>query len=98
MGTAVGVELGKPVGIDVGSGLGIIVGSTVGLDVGAELGALVGSSYTSYSGFYRLDGAGASQMALTAQVLLSTEDVAELSKAHQETMTDGTWDVPIYRR
>jgi Leu/Phe-tRNA-protein transferase len=37
--------------------------------VAGEFGALVGRSYTSYSGFYRLDGAGAAQMALTALVL-----------------------------
>ena len=37
--------------------------------VAGEFGALVGSSYTSYSGFYRVDGAGAAQMALTALVL-----------------------------
>ena len=37
--------------------------------VAGEFGAVVGSSYTSYSGFYKVDGAGAVQMALTAKVL-----------------------------
>ena len=37
--------------------------------VAGEFGAVCGCSYTSYSGFYRRDGAGGIQMALTAKVL-----------------------------
>jgi Leu/Phe-tRNA-protein transferase len=37
--------------------------------VAGEFGSVCGCSYTSFSGFYHVDGAGAVQMALTAQLL-----------------------------
>lgn len=63
--------------------------------VAGEFGALVGCSYTSYSGFYRVDGAGAAQMALTARVLQQTGfHFWDMGQEHEYKLKQGATLLP----
>ena len=63
--------------------------------IAGEFGALVGKSYTSYSGFYRMDGAGAAQMALTAMVLERAGfEFWDMGQEHEYKLKHGASLVP----